>query len=693
LIFVISLNEGNNEDHLHIKYRLDTTPLIRSPRSRQAAFDLLILLALLGTALILAQWAYRAPRSAKLAIDALPVLLPIDGFHEVEHFADRPGIYRWSQASAYVKLPNPGGAVVLRVVLAGGPGRSAPVAVRAGTLATSFIVRPEPRSYMLTLPPADGERITVAFDAPTVSQNNRELGVVVGDLAISGGGAAPSRVLLALALATIGLYALVRQAGLRRLYAAGAVLLFQALAIAWQMAGLWNYALFGTLLSLVGGAGLAAVIIEQFWPSVPAPERHAILTRQDRLMITALIVLAFCVRLPWLTAADPVGDLELSARRMGFLYADGLAGAYRFDGDYMPLRLYWLWGFSRLVPSLGGSFDAPLAPATLLLIKLPGVLADLATVALLYVWCRRWRGAGGAALIAALYTFAPPVWMVVAWWGQVDAILLLPLLGMVTLLDRAGGRWSWICWAIALLIKTQAIIFAPLLYVATLRRHGSRGLLQGGALVALLLAIGCAPLVWDQQGPGLVQAYVGAVGRFPRVTNRAYNLWYLVTQGVSRSDLDPALGGLSFRQVGMLLIGCAALIVCLALFRRFDGPARAEGAAVMALSFFMLPTQIHERYLFFVLAFLALRLASDRWMLIPYLVLVTTATLNILGGLSGFNQLATAAIAASPLPPAIAIVNLLVLLFLIGHLIVTSWRVPETNLKNNRQGAKTPSII
>jgi hypothetical protein len=114
---------------------------------------------------------------------------------------------------------------------------------------------------------------------------------------------------------------------------------------------------------------------------------------------------------------------------------------------------------------------------------------------------------------------------------------------------------------------------------------------------------------------------------------------------------------------------------------------------VMALSFFMLPTQIHERYLFFALAFLALRLASDRWMLIPYLVLVTTATLNILGGLSGFNQRATDAIAASPLPLAIAAVNLLVLLFLIGHLILTSWHVSEAYLSSNHQGAKTPSVI
>ena len=174
---------------------------------------------------------------------------------------------------------------------------------------------------------------------------------------------------------------------------------------------------------------------------------------------------ALCVRLPWLTAPDPVGDLELSARRMAALRAEGLAGAYHDDGDYMPLRLYWLRGFSTLPFLNDASFRAPLPPATLLLIKLPGLLADLATVALLYLWSRRWRAPAGAAALAALYALAPPVWMNVAWWGQVDAILVLPILLMLALLDRAGGRWSWACWVIALMIKPQAIIFAPVLFI------------------------------------------------------------------------------------------------------------------------------------------------------------------------------------------------------------------------------------
>ena len=65
-------------------------------------------------------------------------------------------------------------------------------------------------------------------------------------------------------------------------------------------------------------------------------------------------------------------------------------------------------------------------------------------------------------------------------------------------------------------------------------------------------------------------------------------------------------------------------------------------------------------------------------MLIPYLLLVATATLNILGALSGFVPGATAAIAPSPLPLVIAAANLLVLIFLCGHLLVISHSAPAT---------------
>jgi Gpi18-like mannosyltransferase len=335
----------------------------------------------------------------------------------------------------------------------------------------------------------------------------------------------------------------------------------------------------------------------------------------------------------------------------------------------MPLRLYLLYGLGQLVPLLGGSFHAPLPPVTMLLIKLPGLLADLLTIGIIYAWSLRWLSRWQAAALALLYALAPPVWMNVAWWGQVDALLVLPLIGMVLLLAQAGGRWSWLCWTVALLIKPQAIVLAPLLYVATLRLHGSRGVAQGGALALSGFVLACVPLALAGQGAGLMQAYFGSVGRFPMLTAGAYNLWYLVTLGAGGHDTGQGFGGISYRLIGMALVALVALVVGGALLRRADSLTRLSGAAVLALAFFALPTQIHERYLFLALAFIALLIPAYRWLVLVFVVLVASATLNILGTLDGFVPLATAWIAASPLPLVLALVNLGILALLVGVLI------------------------
>src|SRR5438552_15874263 len=114
--------------------------------------DGMTLLALLVTAWLLAQWFYRAPRDASFTVDVLPAVVPRAGLYELETFSDHPGIYRWTDGSAQIKLPNPGGPVLVRLVLAGGPGRITAARVGAGALMLAFDVRPEPRTSAFALP-------------------------------------------------------------------------------------------------------------------------------------------------------------------------------------------------------------------------------------------------------------------------------------------------------------------------------------------------------------------------------------------------------------------------------------------------------------------------------------------------------------------------------------------------------------
>jgi Gpi18-like mannosyltransferase len=354
---------------------------------------------------------------------------------------------------------------------------------------------------------------------------------------------------------------------------------------------------------------------------------------------------------------------------MGFLMRGGIAEAFTFGADYMPLRLAFLRLLAPLVPLLGGAYYEPLPAVTRAIIKIPSLIALLLTVTLIFRWARRYGGTGRAALLAGLYAVAPPVWINVAWWGQVDVLLSLPMVAAVVLLDRWGGKLSWLCWAAGMLIKPQAVILAPLLYGATLRRHGPRGLAAGGFLALGLLALACAPFVLAGEGQGLYQAAAGSVGRFPQVTNRAYNLWWLVAGDRAVSDLTEWLG-VSYRSLGFLLVGAAALLAMLAVLRDPSGPSRALAAAALALAFFALPTQIHERYAFFALPFLLLAAAVDLRLLIAYALVVVTGTINIIGAIPGFAPELTASIRASALPELVAWASLALLAALLVYSLV-----------------------
>ncbi len=637
-------------------------------------------------------------RSAAYAMDgaALAMVLPFTALHEPEYLPGEARAYRWTAGdTTRMAPPNPGGRVVLRLRLGGGPDRTVPLQLKTNNTSVRFAVTPAPRTYAVLLPPAPHERLSLSLDSPTIRQGGRTLGVMVSGVGVAGGESVPGVVVVALLASAVGVYGLLRQARLcparavlpERVGCVLVVLLVQGVLLVWQVGGGWQYGLLVRLLTLVTIASVGAVLLERAIGRLPPrPERWAIRSALANgwVWVVAVVVLAVVVRLPWLTAPDPVGDLELAARRMGFLFHDGLAGAYRADGDYMPLRLYLLYGLSYGVEAFGGGFHAPLPPHTLVLIKLPGLLADLATIALVFAWGRRWWSPRRAAALAALYACSPPVWINVAWWGQVDALLLLPLVAMVMLLERGAGRWSWLCWTVALLIKPQAIVLAPLLYGATLRLHGSRGVASGMGLSLALFAGACVPLVLAGQGAGLAQAYLGSVGRFPKLTIGAYNLWHLLTWGQGGDDARLLFALVSYRLVGVMLVGGAALLVLVALLRGRRG-LWAEGAATLALAFFVLPTQIHERYLFLSLVFVALCIARNERMVWLYLLLVCSASLNIFGTLDGFLPHIQPRMVESPLPTVCALVNVGALLFFLGYLLWYNRRYTQPAQKPDDQ--------
>lgn len=647
---------------------------------RRIVADLIALLLVLTTAFFGLGLVYSGQRSAAFDVMALPAMLPTSGLHAVEPLADRPGFFRWTMGEGVLQPPNPGGRLVLRMRLSSGIDGPTRLELAARGLSQHFVVQPGLRKYYVLLPPHPGERLTLILRSPPFEIKGRQLGVVVQSLLVGGQDRPPAVLFAALFFATVSWYALLRRAGLSAARAAAGVLGLQIAACAWQAAGAWRYALLGNLLFLGGSGAVGALLIGRFWPPLPPPIWPPLAwSRQDTLALGGLLALALACCLPWLTAPDPVGDLELSARWMGFMMEGRFADLSYYGCDYLPINLATLWLLGPLVSLLGGTYYDPLPAVTRVIVKLPSLVALLFSVALIYHWARRHGGVARAALFGALYIVAPPVWINVAWWGQVDVLLTLPMAAAVIWLDRWQGRGSWLAWATGLLIKAQAIVLAPLIYAATLRRYGPRGFVEGVVIALSLIVALSTPLVLLGEGPGLYQTIVGSVGRFPQVTNRAYNLWWLVVGDQRVSDLTE-WAGMSYRTLGFLLVGTAALLVMLAVLRHPHPHTYLVGAAALGLAFFTLPTQIHERYAFFALPFLLLASAVDPRLLLPYAVLVLNATINIFGAIGSFTPELMPLIRDSALPEVVAWVNLATLIGLLIYLYI----VPQGSTVSQR---------
>jgi dolichyl-phosphate-mannose--protein O-mannosyl transferase len=316
--------------------------------------------------------------------------------------------------------------------------------------------------------------------------------------------------------------------------------------------------------------------------------------------------------------------------------------------DYPPAYLYILWPIGLVAKLVAPGDPASVAQT---LIKLPPIFVDLVVGTLLYFlvagWARPGRRAEALGLAAAaLYVFNPVTWYDSALWGQTDAIGALVLLAGVAALIRGNSEGAAGLAVLAALVKPQyGVVLVPLVGVVLLKRHllsnGPRNTAWGPGRLRAWLS--------REQGPVriLTSALVGvavffvvalpfAMGPleylvlvaktangYMDLTVNAYNPWALI--GSAGTPPLAASGLWSDDRVGLLgplpgvLVGSSLLLVGLVvgLLRgawRDDRRSLIVVAVFLSAAFFILPTRVHERYLFPVFAFLPiLAVGNRRW--------------------------------------------------------------------------------
>jgi hypothetical protein len=176
-------------------------------------------------------------------------------------------------------------------------------------------------------------------------------------------------------------------------------------------------------------------------------------------------------------------------------------------------------------------------------------------------------------------------------------------------------------------------------------------------------------------GEALDRAYVRVVGQYHEKSKNAYNIWHLLGDPSAADVTPPAalvrvvaqgrdavrvseswLLGLTWRRISLLAFALSVAVV-LSLYALRPGPIARHGAAgLLALCFFLFPTEMHERYAYPAIALLAIWAAASSRNERVYWALTILLTLNL-----------AAVLPPAPLAPQIAAANLLVFgLILIG---------------------------
>jgi len=337
--------------------------------------------------------------------------------------------------------------------------------------------------------------------------------------------------------------------------------------------------------------------------ATPAPERKA----------SALLVVAFAVAayvrytlglqighegdmLQWLEWADvgahhPLGEIYLHT-----------------NANYSPAYMYVLW----LLGKAQVAFPALTRPDyRYVLMKAPALLGDLVVGWLIYSMVARQFGRYTGNWVALLYLFNPAVISDSAYYGQTDG--LVPLFPLIALHSLERKRWRpigvWL--ALAMAIKIQPIVLVLPILAFVLADFGVWAAAATAGISIGSFFLIALPFVFTsgQLSRMLQKVFVDNLNAQAMVGLGAFNFWE-VASPFSLNDDHPIVMLLGVpvtpKLIGLLLFVLAWTPAVLAgcAGRSLTGRSYALGMA--AWSFFMFPTEIHERYLLPAVAFFAI---------------------------------------------------------------------------------------
>jgi Gpi18-like mannosyltransferase len=219
---------------------------------------------------------------------------------------------------------------------------------------------------------------------------------------------------------------------------------------------------------------------------------------------------------------------------------------------------------------------------------------------------------------------------------------------------------SAVVFAVGLLTKPQGIALLPLIVLLIFMHSGVKRLLTSIGTFAATVFLVILPFEWTNPITFLTNIYFGAYGGYQYTSINAFNLWGLFGLWIPDGNLY---------LVGWALFGAFAAFTLYVLYRRFhvSGDLLAIFAAfLLFFEFFMLPTRIHERYLFPAISMLVLLVPFAKKIRYLYVALTATLFVNeayVLYWLNASYPGAPPNLSGDPVFLAVSVINLVMFLY------------------------------
>ena len=310
-------------------------------------------------------------------------------------------------------------------------------------------------------------------------------------------------------------------------------------------------------------------------------------------------------------------------RWSSYAFEHGLGQIYHSDTNYMPFFLHWLYWFGKLQGS------KELIYANSYQLKYFFLLFDFGG-AIAIAWALRKYYTHQFAEYLLLFNIGYLYCTVI--WGQLDSVpTAIVVLAIICLFERKLLWAAFFC-TLSVYVKLQTIIFVPffvILFVYQLAQRNDKWLIIKLLAISIITQLVLlSPFIYGSTFGNFIKVVRESVGFFPRVSWNAYNLWYLLLKQ------DPTLlndtltfAGLTYKKWGFILFFTLSAITFIPLIISTLSKIKHKKdldksyytllwltSATIAILFFFVNTQMHERYSYPAIAlYFAYALLSNRY--------------------------------------------------------------------------------